>query len=193
MNTPEPPNTFVVRDYDTLKVIADPLRTQIVEMLLHAPMNVKQVAERLGLAPSKLYYHFGLLEKIGLVLVADTRQIANIVEKTYKVAAANIEVDPALFNFNTQAGQESLHTALVATLRRRATLSDPLDEAWVAVQGILDGIDFTIILSPLVDKLDEIEVEFFASLGEVESAFDQMLSAGKQVLGDASVSVSVGT
>ena len=44
-----------------------------------------------------------------------------------------------------------------------------------------------------MDKLDEIEVEFFASLGEVESAFDQMLSAGKQVLGGASVSVSVGT
>ena len=49
MNTLEPSNTFVVRDYDTLKVIADPLRTQIVEMLLHAPMNVKQMARALAL------------------------------------------------------------------------------------------------------------------------------------------------
>ena len=50
--------------------------------------------------------------------------------------------------------------ALVASLNLRATLAEPLDQAWVAVQGILDGIDFTIILSPLVDKLDELEAEF---------------------------------
>ena len=116
MNNSEQPGSYIVRDYETLKVIADPLRAQILEILLPEPLNVKQVAERLGLAPSKLYYHFGLLEKIGLVVVADTRQIANIVEKTYRVAARSIEVDPALFNFTTEAGKENLNTALMATL-----------------------------------------------------------------------------
>lgn len=82
--------------------------------------------------------------------------------------------------------------ALVSSLSLRATLADPLDQAWVAVQGILDGIDFTVILSPLIDKLDELEAEFFASLGEVENAFDQMLTAGQQVLsGSASVSAGI--
>lgn len=60
----------MVRDYDTLKVIADPLRAQIVAILLHEPLNMRQVAERLGLAASKLYYHFGLLEKIGPLVLA---------------------------------------------------------------------------------------------------------------------------
>jgi hypothetical protein len=33
------PNAFVVRDYDKLKIIADPLRAQIVELLIAEPLN----------------------------------------------------------------------------------------------------------------------------------------------------------
>jgi hypothetical protein len=57
-----------------------------------------------------------MLEKIGLLVVADTKLVANLVEKTYRVVARNVEVDPALFNFNTDAGKENLNTALIATI-----------------------------------------------------------------------------
>jgi DNA-binding transcriptional ArsR family regulator len=110
------PAAFVVRDYDTLKVIADPLRAQILELLITEPLSVRQVAERLGLAPTKLYYHFGLLERIGLVVVAEARLVANMVEKTYRAAANSVELDPSLLNFRTDTGKESITTALTATL-----------------------------------------------------------------------------
>jgi DNA-binding transcriptional ArsR family regulator len=80
MNSGQSLGTFVIKDYDTLKAIADPLRAQIVELLINDPLTVSQVAQRLGLAPSKLYYHFGLLEKIGLIAVVETRMVANIME-----------------------------------------------------------------------------------------------------------------
>lgn len=178
MNNPEAPNTFLVRDYDTLKVIADPLRAQIVEILLRAPLNVKQVAERLGLAPSKLYYHFGLLEKIGLVAVADTRQIANIVEKSYRVVAANIEVDPALFNFNTEAGKENLNTALLATLD---TTRDDVMRSLHARYSALEGgapprprnMMLSRVLSRIADKrADEFKARLAALLQEFDTADD---------------------
>ncbi len=82
--------------------------------------------------------------------------------------------------------------ALVSSVNPRETLGPPLNEAWEAVEGVLAAIDFTIILSPLVDKLDELEVEFEASLGRTETAFDGMLGAAKSAMGGgASVGVSI--
>jgi DNA-binding transcriptional ArsR family regulator len=112
----ELPKKFTIRDYETLKVVADPLRAQIMELLIFEPATVRQVAERLGLAPSKLYYHFGLLEKIGLIEVVETRMVANMVEKQYGATAAGIEVDPALLVFSTPEGKENIQTLLSTTL-----------------------------------------------------------------------------
>jgi hypothetical protein len=59
---------------------------------------------------------------------------------------------------------------------------------------VLGEVDFTLVLSPLADKLDEIEVSFEAALRQVEEAFDAMLGAARSALaggGGASVSVGV--
>lgn len=107
---------FVIRDLETLKVIADPLRTQIMELLAKEPLTVGQVAEKLGLASSRLYYHFNLLEKHGLILVVETHVIANIIEKEYRAAARRLDVDPALLNFSTETGQENIFHVVAATI-----------------------------------------------------------------------------
>jgi DNA-binding transcriptional ArsR family regulator len=174
LDDPERSNTFLVRDYDTLKVIADPLRAQIVELLLREPLNVRQVADRLGLAPSKLYYHFGLLEKIGLVVVADTRQIANIVEKTYRLAAPNIEVEPSLFNFNTQAGQDNLNTALVATLdTTRDDVLRSVQARYTALESGTPPRPRNMMLSRVLSRIsDERADEFKRRLAALLQEFD---------------------
>ena len=84
MDTPTP---FLIQDRETLKVMADPLRSQILEILLDSPHTIRQTAAKLGLSASKLYYHFNLLEKHGLIEVVETRRIANLVEKHYQAVA----------------------------------------------------------------------------------------------------------
>jgi DNA-binding transcriptional ArsR family regulator len=108
--------TFVIKDLETLRVIADPLRPQILELLVYDSQTVKQVAEKLGLAPGKLYYHFNLLEKHGLIEVAETRQVANMIEKLYRATASEIDIEPSLLSFSTDQGQESIHTLLTSAL-----------------------------------------------------------------------------
>jgi hypothetical protein len=50
-----------------------------------------------------------------------------------------------------------------------------------------------VVLTPLIDKLDELQVEFELSLGRTEEAFDDMLRAARNALsGSASASVSGG-
>ena len=111
-----PTKALLIDDLDTLKIVVNPLRIQIVESLIAEPLTVAQVAERLGMAPSKLYYHVNLLEEHGLIRVVEERQVANIIEKLYRAAAEGLEVDPALLSFTTREGQENVLSVLAATL-----------------------------------------------------------------------------
>ncbi|HHY87293.1 MAG TPA: helix-turn-helix transcriptional regulator [Chloroflexi bacterium] len=104
-NSPRP--TFVIRDLETLRVVVDPLHRQIYEVLRPRPQTIKQVAGQLGLAPSRLYYHFNQMEGAGLIRVVETRQVGNLTEKVYWVVASEVEVDPDLLSVDSQAGPET--------------------------------------------------------------------------------------
>jgi DNA-binding transcriptional ArsR family regulator len=108
--------SFVIKDLETLKVVADPLRAQILEVMLHKPLTVKQVAEKLGLSPSKLYYHINLLEKHGLIQVVETRLVANLMEKLYRSSATDFEVAPELLSFDSFEGKENINALLMASI-----------------------------------------------------------------------------
>ena len=112
----QPLDKFFLDDLETLRVLAEPLRTQIYEILLTQPGNVRQVAERLGLAPSRMYYHFNLLEKFGLLRVVETRMVSNIQEKLYRSVAYELEVAPGLLDFKTEQGKQSIQEVLASTL-----------------------------------------------------------------------------
>ncbi|MBA3870205.1 MAG: helix-turn-helix transcriptional regulator [Anaerolineae bacterium] len=107
---PEP--EFTINDLETLKVLADPLRLQIVELCTQAPRTVKQVASVLNLPPTKLYYHIKQLEERSLIKVVDTRIVSGIVEKQYQASAFNYRVDRELFSLTSQAGKEGLNVML---------------------------------------------------------------------------------
>lgn len=107
-----PDPEFIINDLETLKVMADPLRLQIAELITQAPRTVKQVAAVLNLPPTKLYYHIKLLEEKSLIRVVDTRIVSGIVEKQYQAAAFHYRVNPELFSLTSQAGKEGLNVML---------------------------------------------------------------------------------
>ena len=106
---------FVIEDLETLKVVADPLRKRILE-LLDKPGTVKVVARQLGMSPSKLYYHVNLLEEHGLLRVTDTRIVSGIIEKHYQVAARTIGIKSGLLS--PSSGDEALNLMLDEMLDR---------------------------------------------------------------------------
>lgn len=83
---------------------------------------------------------------------------------------------------------------LVAKVNPRTVLGEPLDQSWAVLQDKLGEIDFTVILQPIIDKLDELETEFFDGLKRTETSFDHMLGAASSAMGgggSASAGVSV--
>lgn len=107
---------FHIQDLETLRAVSDPLRIQIVELLTNQNLTVKQVAEKLGLAPSKLYYHFGALEKLGMIEVAETRMVSNMIEKVYQSNADQLDVDPSLLKFSKEGDNESFGILISSTI-----------------------------------------------------------------------------
>ena len=109
-----PAEFHIVEDLETLRVLADPLRNQIYELLIPTPANVRQIADRLGVSPSRLYYHVNLLEKHGLIHVVETRMVANMVEKVYRAAAYKIDLAPDLLHFDSGSNREAMTEILTS-------------------------------------------------------------------------------
>jgi len=101
----------VISDLETLKVLADPLRLSIIE-LLTKPSTVKRVANKIGKPPTKLYYHFNLLEKHGLIKMVDTRIVSGIVEKHYQTAAYSFRVNRDLLTPGMEGFDENFDVML---------------------------------------------------------------------------------
>lgn len=74
-----------------LKALADPLRYRIFENLIGEPRTAKQMAEHMRTHPTRLYHHFHVLRKAGLIRAAGTRKKRGTVEKYFEAVVDRIE------------------------------------------------------------------------------------------------------
>lgn len=167
---------FIIENVDALKMIADPLRLQIIRNL-DKPHTVKELAQRLDIPATKLYYHVNQLEKHGIIRVVDTRIVSGIIEKHYRVTAKTYHVSKSLLK-GTKDSQESLEAVLsaifdTAKAELRQSIQAGLLTVDEAVERQQDGIVWhgSMNLSPekfaelngrlqtLLDEFDEIARE----------------------------------
>ncbi len=90
------PDEVMVRDLETLRVLSDPLRMRMIDLMSRGEWTVKQIAGALGVGQTRLYHHISLLEKHGLVRVTGTRLVSGILEKRY-AGPSRLTVDHRLF------------------------------------------------------------------------------------------------
>ena len=89
-----------ISDLQTLRVLADAKRLRLLEQF-EQPSSVKEVAARVGIDPSKLYYHVKLLLERDLLRVTGSRPVSGIEEKSYQAVARCFRVDRALLTLAT--------------------------------------------------------------------------------------------
>ena len=113
-----PDDIFIINDVETLKVVADPLRLRLLDVLRRGPSTVKQLATVLEVPLKKLYYHVNLLEAHALIRVVGTRLVSGILEKQYQVTAYRLSVDRALLSLTTtpEPKQDNLDAFLSVVL-----------------------------------------------------------------------------
>jgi|SRR5581483_11381138 len=67
--------------------ISHPLRLRVLGLLGEGDgWTAKELAERLGMNPNRLYYHLRILEEAGVIVVAESRAVGRMAERVYKPA-----------------------------------------------------------------------------------------------------------
>jgi DNA-binding transcriptional ArsR family regulator len=94
--TAQKTDVFTISDIPSLKAVADPLRMRLVFALDDADLTVKELAAKLGVPQTRLYYHVKLLESAGVLRVASTRMVSGIEERRYASTARSWTVSDDL-------------------------------------------------------------------------------------------------
>lgn len=81
---------------EEIKAVSDPYRYKILNCFhsIGIPATVKQVADRMGEVPAKVYYHVKKMESAGILCLHHTQEINGIVAKYYELTAATFDIRP---------------------------------------------------------------------------------------------------
>lgn len=169
----DPQEIHIITSVETLKIVADPLRLQILALLRDEPRVAKQIAHALGVPLKKLYYHLNLLEEHGLIRVTDSRVVSGIIEKQYRVTAYRLSVERNLLTPQATGDPSGLDVFLSlvldhaqAEIRRsvRAGLIS-LDDLATEGHGIILGRHWVTMTPERAmaynERLKELDKEFF--------------------------------
>jgi DNA-binding transcriptional ArsR family regulator len=83
---------YIVNDSKVAKVLVDPMRRAILNLLSQKPMTQAQLADELGLSGASLNYHIKILRSKKLVLVTKREFEMHRLEQIFFLAAAYVFV-----------------------------------------------------------------------------------------------------
>ena len=109
-------DTMIVADPKQLKAMADPLRTQLIQLLRDRARSTQDLSEEVGIPKGTVGHHLKVLEAAGLVRVVRTRKVRAMTEKFYGRTAR-------LFLYQTEDPADGRAISAV-TLRQAASEVD---------------------------------------------------------------------
>ena len=170
---PERParDLHTITELRQVKVLADPLRLRILEVLCQEARTTKQVAQILGEKPTKLYHHVEALEKVGLIELRRTRQNRGTLEKYYLAIARGFLADSGLFSATgeTDASTDSWQGVVANLLESSAVELRGLARAGVVCCGPdSNGIVVQLKIQTSDSRIAEIQNQLESLLKEIQ-------------------------
>lgn len=83
---------------EQLRAVSDPLRVAIFRLLREREQTVKELCDVLGESSTRLYYHVGELERVGLVTLVRAETKSGIVHKYYRSVSRFLNVPTSLLH-----------------------------------------------------------------------------------------------
>jgi len=145
----------IIRDLEQLKVLADPFRLKLLEQLVEQRLTVKQLADRLGEVPAKVYYHVKELERVGLIKLVKTQEKGGILEKYYQAVAKDFRIDRS-FPLAREEDREALKQTALSVLQQ---LMEELETSLHQQSKLPEPMRKPITLKVQSVKLDRAQLE----------------------------------
>lgn len=128
-----------------IEALSSPVRMRILHLAAD-PVTVAELAERLGVPPTRLYYHVNLLVREGFLAQIDQRKSGARIEKIYRRTAADLRLGPDAVE---AIGDRRKAAEAAAGLLFDATRVEVAD----VIEGIFGGAAPTAGLGRIVVKL----------------------------------------
>jgi DNA-binding transcriptional ArsR family regulator len=109
-----------LRTLDELRALSDPLRLMLFRLLREQERTVKELCDLLGDSSTRLYYHVGELERVGLVRLVRTEAKSGIVQKYYRAVARFVCAPFTLFHDEPQSDEARAALDWYAIMIRQA-------------------------------------------------------------------------
>jgi DNA-binding transcriptional ArsR family regulator len=108
----EAEDTMLVSEPPQLRAMADPFRTQLIQLLRNRARSTQELSDQLGIAKGTVGHHLKVLEAAGLIRVVRTRKVRAVTEKFYGRTAR-------LFIYQTEDPEDGRAISAI-TLRQAA-------------------------------------------------------------------------
>ena len=171
----DPSGIGLITSLGQVTALSNPVRSRI---LRHAsrPITVAELAERLRVPQTRLYYHVNLLLKEGLLTQVDQRKSGARIERIYQRTAATFKLGAGL---SDEIGDHRKMAVATAAL-----LFDPARaDTEVVVEQVLAGANPSGELGRTVVRLTEHDVERFRA--RIQSLMADLVDASSDETGDS--------
>ncbi|AHF08518.1 aminopeptidase [Desulfitobacterium metallireducens] len=157
----------ILSSLEKVKSICDPLRIEILKLLIKKSMTSKQIADHVKQSASKIHYHVKELEKHEIIMLDYTLEKSGILEKYYRAVANNYYIDQSLGDYFEKNETKSVKfvTQDILSWRRihrlkvdtealaRKIVKDCLKIQSKEVVGLLGGINQMDLVEPLAIEI----------------------------------------
>ena len=86
-------DTLRIDNIKLLKVISDPIRKQIIDVLYDEPLSASQIADEINFPKDKIYYHIKKLQSAGILIIAESEKVKGITQNKFINSAKKFEID----------------------------------------------------------------------------------------------------
>jgi DNA-binding transcriptional ArsR family regulator len=107
-----------VSSLEALRVVSDTWRHRILALLIREALTPSEIAARLKIARTRVYYHLDLLREHGFIRVVEERPVAAMIERTYRACAQRFKVDRQMLA--ATSSESELNSAQAELLERAA-------------------------------------------------------------------------
>ena len=145
----EPKEIIRIDNIKLLKLISDPIRKKIIDVLYDTPLSASEIADEISFPKDKIYYHIKKLQSSDIIIIAESQKVKGITQNKFINAAKKFEIDPKLIG---EEGQESFKES---EIKPEDSQSDV---------GIEDDINEDIEEEPEVDETSGDDNPLLASL-----------------------------
>lgn len=129
-----------IKDIESLKIISDSLRINILLSLKDGPMSGQDVAKAIDINRSKVHYHLNELESHGFIEVVKTEVKNGIIQKFYLPVAKAFIPDISIFNNHFFAGYKEIFVEKENVAKFKSDMNDLMDKYRVEATATTEKI-----------------------------------------------------